>query len=110
MALIQPETHLHIHIHLGNEIANELVNINKQLSTMAKKIDDINALLSEINDSTNNISADLDRIASQIDGGLTAEEADGVVAQLRSASDALKAVAARNPEPGEPTTPTEPGA
>jgi methyl-accepting chemotaxis protein len=72
---------------------------------MAKKIDDINALLGEINDSTNNIAADLDRIADQAEGGLTAGEAEDVVNQLRSASEALKAVAARNPEPGETPEP-----
>ncbi len=72
------------------------------------KIDDINTLLTEINDSTNNIAADLDRIAQQAEGGLSAQEAESVVTQLRSASDALKAVAARNPETSEPTEPGTP--
>jgi methyl-accepting chemotaxis protein len=95
---------IHNNVDLSS-LEKELKYITQKLSTMAKKIDDINALLSEINDSTNNIAADLDRIAQQAEGGLSAEEADGVVSQLRSASEALKAVAAKNPETGEPTTP-----
>jgi methyl-accepting chemotaxis protein len=95
------EYHIHNHVDL-DEVLKELKKINQKLTTMAKKIEDINALLTEINDSTNNIAADLDRIADQAEGGLTADEADSVVTQLRAASDALKAVAARNPEPGTP--------
>jgi hypothetical protein len=54
--------------------------------------------LSAINESTNNIAADLDRLAGQISGGLTAEEADSVVADLKATSDKLKSIAAINPE------------
>ncbi len=92
------ELHIHIHHH-DNET---------KLDKIMAKIDDINTLLTEINDSTNNIAADLDRIAQQAEGGLSAQEAESVVTQLRSASDALKAVADRNPETGEPTEPGTP--
>lgn len=63
------------------------------------KLDDINALVAGINDSTNNIAADLERIAGGLSGGLTAAEADSVIAELQAAADKLKAVADINPEP-----------
>lgn len=74
---------------------------------MAKKIDEINALLQGINDSTNNIAADLERLGGVIAGGLTPAEANGVVAQLQAAADKLKAVADVTPEEKE-LPPVEP--
>lgn len=77
---------------------------------MGEKLDAIKAELSAINDSTNNIAADLDRLAGQIAGGLSSEEADSVVADLKATSDKLKAIAAINPDPEQPTPPAEPEA
>lgn len=65
-----------------------------------------------------NVAGDIERIKAQIVGGLTADEADGVVASLdgvlatvtsaadgaRTQADALKALAADNPEPAEQPT------
>lgn len=90
---------------LKRKILEQLNLINSKISTMGEKLDAIRAELSAINESTNNIAADLDRLANQISGGLTAEEADSVVAELKSTSDQLKAIAAKNPETGEPTPP-----
>jgi hypothetical protein len=104
------EIHIHIHHHNhGDETISQLNSINQKLEIMGEKLDAIKAELSVINESTNNIAADLDRLAGQIAGGLTAEEADSVVAELKTTSDQLKAIAAKNPETGEPTPPpTEP--
>lgn len=104
------ETHIHIHHHHhGDEkVLSEIKSINTKLEIMGEKLDAIKAELSAINESTNNIAADLDRLAGQIAGGLTAEEADSVVADLKATSDKLKAIAAINPETGEPIPPVEP--
>lgn len=100
------EIHIHVHQHGDQQIVSQLNSINQKLEIMGEKLDAINSVLAEINDSTNNIAADLDRLAGQISGGLTAAEADSVVAELKTTSDQLKAIAAKNPETGEPTQPT----
>jgi archaellum component FlaC len=103
------EIHIHVHQHGDQQIVSQLNSINQKLEIMGEKLDAINSVLAEINESTNNIAADLDRLAGQISGGLTAAEADSVVAELKTTSDQLKAIAAKNPETGEPTPPpTEP--
>lgn len=78
---------------------NAIKNLKKQFKQMGAKQDEIKALISGINDSTNNIAADLERIAGGLSGGLSADEADGVIAELKTAADKLKAVADTNPEP-----------
>jgi methyl-accepting chemotaxis protein len=90
---------------LMEKIFEQLKSINTKIEIMGEKLDAINSALAEINDSTNNIAADLDRLAQQISGGLTAAEADSVVSELKTTSDQLKAIAAKNPETGEPTPP-----
>ena len=88
------------------EVLDLLQKIIKQNTNMAKKIDEINATLDEINDATNNIAADLDRIAGGLEGGLSAEEAQSVSDRLTSTATQLRAIANRNPEtPEEPTEP-----
>ena len=62
-------------------ILQELLNLRKD---MAKASDDIRAAIDEIKDAAQNISADIDRLASQAEGGLTAEEATGFVEELRT--------------------------
>jgi uncharacterized protein YoxC len=81
----------------------ETLNLLKsKFEIMSEKLDAINAQLSGINDATNNIAADLERLATQITGGLTSAEADTVVASLQVAADKLKAIADINPEPPTP--------
>ena len=99
------EIHIHIHHHGDDKLFTEIKSINSKIEKMSEKLDAINEQLSSINESTNNIAADLDRLAERINGGLTADEADSVVSQLKATSDQLKAIAAKNPEPGEPTPP-----
>lgn len=81
----------------------ETLNLLKsKIQTMGEKLDAINAQLAGINDATNNIAADLERLASQVSGGLTADEANTVVASLQVAADKLKAIADTNPESADP--------
>jgi chromosome segregation ATPase len=91
---------------LLSKIFDQIKSINSKLEIMGEKLDAIKAELSAINESTNNIAADLDRLADQITGGLTAAEAESVVSELKSTSEQLKAIAAKNPETGEPTPPS----
>ncbi len=94
---------IHIHHHGDEKLFTEIKSINLKLEIMGEKLDAINAQLSGINDATNNIAADLERLAGQISGGLTADEASTVVASLQVAADKLKAIADINPEPTPPT-------
>lgn len=81
----------------------ETLNLLKsKIEIMGQKLDEILAQVSGINDATNNIAADLERLAEQITGGLTSAEADSVVAGLTAAADKLKAIADINPEPPTP--------
>jgi predicted nucleic acid-binding Zn-ribbon protein len=84
---------------LLSKIFEQLNLLNTKITKMGEKLDAINAQLAGINDATNNIAADLERLADQIKGGLTAAEADTVVASLQVAADKLKAIADINPEP-----------
>ena len=85
-----------------------ILNTLKQ-KKMSEKLDQIQELISGINDSTNNIAADLERIAGGLTGGLSAEEADSVIAQLQTSAEQLKAVAATTPEPAtDPVDPIDP--
>jgi methyl-accepting chemotaxis protein len=96
------EIHIHVHHHGDDKLFTEIKSINTKIEIMGEKLDEILAQVSGINDATNNIAADLERLAGQITGGLTAEEADSVVAGLTAAADKLKAIADINPEPPTP--------
>ena len=63
-----------------------IVLLNYTKNKIMSKLDDINAILASINDSTNNIAADIDRISGGLSGGLTAADADSVIAQLNDLS------------------------
>lgn len=82
-----------------------LILIFKKQKKMGAKQDVILDLIAGINDSTNNIAADLDAIAGGITGGLTADEADSVIAQLNDAATKLRAVADINPDTVPPVDP-----
>lgn len=88
---------------LLTKIFDSLNLLKSKIEIMGEKLDAINAQLAGINDATNNIAADLERLAGQITGGLTADEANTVVASLQVAADKLKAIADINPEPPAPT-------
>jgi methyl-accepting chemotaxis protein len=95
--------HVHHHNHGDEKVLTELKSLTSKIEIMGEKLDQIKEQLSGINDATNNIAADLERLAGQISGGLSAEEADSVVADLKATTDKLKAIADINPEATEPT-------
>jgi len=110
-ALIEiKELHLHVNLQEVSKDAKEILkNVQLILNNMATK-QQIQQVIDEITASAANISADLDRIADQVSGGLTEAEADDVVSQLTNLSSTLKTLADKNPEPteGGGETPTEP--
>lgn len=66
------------------------------------------AVIDEITSSTENISADLDRLAGTIQNGLSIEEGQTIAAELREKATRLREVADKNPEttpPGEEEQP-----
>lgn len=63
--------------------------------------DRILTIVSEINDSTNNIAADIDKVLAQLADGTVTEES---IQALEAASAKLKEVAAKVPEDGENTS------
>lgn len=97
------EIHIHIHHNGDEKLFTEIKSINQKLEIMGEKLDQINAQLASINDATNNIAADLERLAGQISGGLTADEAASVVTALTASAEKLKTIADINPEPTPPT-------
>lgn len=66
--------------------------------------EEIAEAFAKINVATNNIAADIQKLSEQISGGLSAEEAAGVAAQLSTVATQLEAIAAVTPD-GEPTPP-----
>ncbi len=74
------------------------------------KIDDVNALLTKIDDETNAVAAEVQQLKDQIQnsGGISAADADAVVAKLGAISDRLTGIAA-DPSNPVPAPPAEPG-
>lgn len=68
--------------------------------------EEMRAAIDEIKSAADNISADIDRLADQAEGGLSAADATAFVEELRTVGANLRAVADKNPE--TPTEPTEP--
>lgn len=77
------------------------------------KIDDVNALLTKIDDETNAVAAEVTALKDQIanSGGISAADADTVVAKLGAISDRLTGIGAdpANPVPEAPLATGEPG-
>jgi peptidoglycan hydrolase CwlO-like protein len=110
------DIHVFHHFDLGGSVNAKvdrilalLQDLKVQGEKMTGKIDDVNRLLTELDAATNSVAAEIDALKAQISGGLTAEEATGVVTRLATASDRLKALAA-DPANPVPTTPTDPPA
>jgi len=72
------DLHIHQHTHGDDKLFTEIKSINVKLTKMGQVNDDIKAGLAEIKSSFANLSADLDRIANNVEGGLTKEEADNI--------------------------------
>jgi hypothetical protein len=87
------------------ELVKVLEAIVKKLNNMPTKAE-FDAALAEINEATNNIAADIERLAGQIGSGLTADEEASVLAEFQGVANRLKSIADTTPETETP--PTEP--
>ena len=77
-----------------------LKNQGRQIQTIMANIKDFQDQLDRIGVATDNIAADLVRLADQIEkGGLSAADETAIVDSLRAAAEKLEGVAAVNPEP-----------
>lgn len=74
--------------------------------TLMARLQEFDPILAQINATTNNIAADITRLAEQIHAGLAPAEVDALKASLTEVASQLEAVAAVTPEPGTP--PVEP--
>ncbi len=61
-------------------------------------VDDLKATLARINEATNNIAADIRRLAERQQGPLTEAEAQEIKAEFEALAVRLEAVAAETPE------------
>lgn len=78
------------------------------LGEIMSKLDEINAELVKINETTNEIASDIDTLILQLSGGLSASDADTIINSLKEKSAALRSVAEKytpeSPVPEEPAT------
>lgn len=105
MALISETIHVHVHIHDSRSIESKLDKVLKNQKIMAKKTDEIKALLAEQAATITNLASDLDRIAERIENSPSESDLEEIAADLRGKNDQLKALADRNiveETPGEP--------
>jgi flagellar motor component MotA len=81
-------------------------NIGQQIQSVMATLVEFRAALAKITAATDNISADLVRLADQIkQGGISSVEEDELLATLNAAAEKLNAVADLNPEPETPVEP-----
>jgi type II secretory pathway component PulM len=86
-----------------------LKNQGRLIQTIMANLQDFKDLLTRVDVATNNIAADLVRLADQIAaGGLSSADEAEISAALKLAAEKLEAVAAVNPEPEPEPTPEEP--
>jgi len=77
-----------------------LKNQGRSIQSIMASIQDFQDQLNRIGAATDNIAADLVRLADQIaNGGLSAADETAIVESLRAAAEKLEGVAAINPEP-----------
>lgn len=97
---------MEIHIHIPNitneDISCKLDKILEQLEVMMAKVDELKAELVAANEATNELASDMDDLLSRLEGGLSAEEATAVQAQITELKTKLQAVAAKH-TPGSVT-------
>lgn len=82
---------------IGMGVLYTIFKTNKIMATLEQ----FQTALADINDATNNIAADIERLAGQISGGMTADQEAEVLSQLQGAAERLRAVAATTPEDEE---------
>lgn len=89
-----------------DDILTRLKALQAQGVSIMSKATDIQQLVTDINTATNEVASDLERLRNQIAGGLSASEADAVVAELDTLKNRLTVLGQdpENPVP-EPTPP-----
>lgn len=75
------------------------------------KIDDVNTLLTKIDEETNKVAAEIQQLKDQVinSGGISGADADAVVAKLGSLQSRLQALGADPDNPVPDVPPVEPG-
>lgn len=106
MALIGDTLHVHVHIHGLRDFETKIDKVLLNQEIMAKKTEEIKALLQEQSATITNLSADLDRIADRIENDPTEAELEEIAADIRSKNEQLKALADRNIVAENPEEPT----
>lgn len=79
-----------------------LIVIKKQQTIMAT-LAEFQAAFAEINETTNNIAADIERLAGQIGNGMTEDEEATALSELQGIAARLRTIADTTPEPTAPT-------
>ncbi len=99
---------IHVFHHIADDerrlfqILDYVKRIYLQGERIMGKIDDLNAELAKINDTTNEIAADIDDLLKQAEGGVSESDAAAFQAKLSELSDRLKGVAAKHDTPPAP--------
>lgn len=84
------------HFHF-NDNSRELRAIKKGIKKIMSTLEEMEVILGEINESTDEIAADLDDLIATVTGGLTGDEAAKVVTGLRDVQERLRGTASEWP-------------
>lgn len=97
------EIHIHNKVDL-DWLQKEIKIIHKKLDTMALTLAQFKAALAEVSTALENIGEDITRLTAELQReDLTDAEEQEVFDELNALAERAKALAARTPEPGEPT-------
>lgn len=91
-----------VHLFFYGGITVLLLIIIKKISNMPT-LADFQAAFAEINTTTNNIAADIERLAGQIGSGMTEAEETQALNELQGIAERLRTIAETTPEPEGPT-------
>lgn len=86
-----------VSVHCGGDSDMRLARIEERLETIMGVLDDMRVTLGEINETTDELAADIDDLMARLAGGITAEEADDFADELGAVRDRLRGVAGEWP-------------
>lgn len=95
------EIHVHQTVDIDRVISklNQIIKTLSLMPTSAETKQLIRAAIDEILSATDNIAADIERLAGQAEGGVSPEDAAAFVSELTAVGTKLREVANKNPEP-----------
>jgi DNA invertase Pin-like site-specific DNA recombinase len=96
------EIHHYIHHHSEQSDLLKLIRQTLNIVSNMPTKEEFRAAIDEIKSAADNIAADIDRLAQQAEGGLSAADATAFVDELRSVGANLRSVADKNPEAPAP--------